>query len=101
MENEALNAAAGISNTPAVRDTDAQDNPPARIKKIGKMTYIVWVHFSTTSKESFEDNQIPRWQSERASAVETVYFQAGVYPVPGTREASADTPYVIGLRAAG
>ncbi len=25
------------------------------IKKIGKMTYIVRVHFSTTSKETFED----------------------------------------------
>jgi len=50
MENETLNAAADTSNTPAV-----QDNPPALINKIGKMTYIVRVHFSTTSKETFED----------------------------------------------
>jgi len=55
MENEILNVTTDISNTPAVQDTAAQDNPPALIKKIGKMTYIVRVHFSTTSKETFED----------------------------------------------
>ncbi|MCI9057147.1 MAG: hypothetical protein HFF76_07805, partial [Oscillospiraceae bacterium] len=32
-----------------------QENPPALIKKIGGMTYIVRVHFSTTSKETFSD----------------------------------------------
>ncbi len=55
MENETLNAATDTSNLPTVQDTPAQDNPPALIKKIGKMTYIVRVHFSTTSKETFED----------------------------------------------
>ncbi len=55
MENKTLNAATDSSNTPAVQDTATQDNPPALIKKIGKMTYIVRVHFSTTSKETFED----------------------------------------------
>jgi len=55
MENETLNAATDTSNTPTVQDTPAQDNPPALIKKIGKMTYIVRVHFSTTSKETFKD----------------------------------------------
>ncbi len=55
MENEALNAATDTSNTPTVQDTPTQDNPPALMKKIGKMTYIVRVHFSTTSKETFED----------------------------------------------
>ena len=55
MENETLNAATDTSDTPTVQDTTAQDNPPALIKKIGKMTYIVRVHFSTTSKETFED----------------------------------------------
>jgi len=55
MENETLNATTATNDTPAVQDTATQDNPPALIKKIGKMTYIVRVHFSTTSKETFED----------------------------------------------
>ncbi len=55
MENETLNAATDSSNIPTVQDTATQDNPPALIKKIGKMTYIVRVHFSTTNKETFED----------------------------------------------
>jgi len=57
MENKTINAATDTSNTsaPAVQDTAIQDNPPALIKKIGNMTYIVRVHFSTTSKETFED----------------------------------------------
>jgi len=54
VENETLNAAADTSNTHAVQDI-AQNNSPALIKKIGKMTYIVRVHFGTTSKETFED----------------------------------------------
>ena len=33
----------------------AQEDPPALIKRIGGMTYIVRVHFSTTSKEIFSD----------------------------------------------
>ena len=33
----------------------AQEDPPALIKRIGGMTYIVRVHFSTTSKETFSD----------------------------------------------
>ena len=33
----------------------AQGDPPALIKRIGGMTYIVRVHFSTTSKETFSD----------------------------------------------
>lgn len=40
---------------PVSRDVPAQENPPALVKKIGKMTYIVRVHFSTTSKETFSD----------------------------------------------
>jgi len=52
MENETLNAA---TDTPTVQIAATQDGPPALIKKIGKMTYIVRVHFSTTSKETFED----------------------------------------------
>lgn len=55
MENESLNATTHTSDALTVQDTTAQDNPPALIKKIGKMTYIVRVHFSTTSKETFED----------------------------------------------
>ncbi len=55
MENKILNATTHTSDALTVQDTTTQDNPPALIKKIGKMTYIVRVHFSTTSKETFED----------------------------------------------
>ena len=47
--------ATDTANTPASEDVSAQENPPALVKKIGKMTYIVRVHFSTTSKETFSD----------------------------------------------
>jgi len=40
---------------PAVQNAAVQDDSPALIQKTGKMTYIVRVHFSTTSKETFED----------------------------------------------
>ena len=53
METENMNITA--ANTPASEDVSAQENPPALVKKIGKMTYIVRVHFSTTSKETFSD----------------------------------------------
>ena len=29
--------------------------PPALVKKIGKTTYRVWAHFSTTSTKTMED----------------------------------------------
>ena len=53
METENMNITA--ANTPASEDVSAQENPPALVKKIGKMAYIVRVHFSTTSKETFSD----------------------------------------------
>ena len=31
------------------------DTPPSMVKKIGKTTYRVWAHFSTTSTETMED----------------------------------------------
>ena len=37
------------NTTPTVQDT------PALVKKIDKTTFVVRVHFSTTSKESMED----------------------------------------------
>ena len=55
MENEKMTTAVDTASTPASGDTTAQENPPAMIKKIGGMTYIVRVHFSTTSKETFSD----------------------------------------------
>ena len=57
MENENTNMAPAVdaASTPTPEDTVAQENPPALIKKIGGMTYIVRVHFSTTSKETFSD----------------------------------------------
>ncbi len=53
METENMNMT--TANTPASEDAPVQENPPALVKKIGKMTYIVRVHFSTTSKETFSD----------------------------------------------
>lgn len=57
MENENMNMTPDIETASvlAPEDTTAQENPPALIKKIGGMTYIVRVHFSTTSKETFSD----------------------------------------------
>ena len=55
MENEKMTTAVDTASTPASGDTTAQENPPAMIKKIGGMTYIVRAHFSTTSKETFSD----------------------------------------------
>ena len=57
MENENMNMTPDIdtASVHAPEDTTAQENPPALIKKIGGMTYIVRVHFSITSKETFSD----------------------------------------------
>ena len=40
-----------VDTTPARAPEDA----PALVKKIGKTTYRVWAHFSTTSTETMED----------------------------------------------
>ena len=43
-------------NTNTVADTTKQENDrPALIKKIGRTTYEVSFHFSTTSKETMSD----------------------------------------------
>ena len=56
MENETMDMAAVETLTStAAEDATIQKEPPALVKKIGKMTYIVRVHFSTTSKETFTD----------------------------------------------
>ena len=42
--------------TPNTAPTPApEQDPPALVKKIGKTTYIVRVHFSETSKETMND----------------------------------------------
>ena len=53
-ENKSVTATDTVS-IPSTEDATAQAEPPALVKKIGKMTYIVRVHFSTTSKETFSD----------------------------------------------
>ena len=56
MENENMDMTTADTVTPtAAEDAAIQKEPPALVKKIGKMTYIVRVHFSTTSKETFTD----------------------------------------------
>ena len=53
MEKE--NVTVNTASTSAVPAPTAQENPPALVKKIGKMTYIVRIHFSETSTETMED----------------------------------------------
>ena len=49
----------GTQSTPAdvsrASKRQTHDRPPDLEKKIGKTTYRVWAHFSTTSKETLED----------------------------------------------
>ena len=49
-----------MSNEPTTTETiiypkPTPQTPPALVKKIGKTTYRVWAHFSTTSTETMED----------------------------------------------
>ena len=49
-----------MSNEPTTTETiiypkATPQTPPALVKKIGKTTYRVWAHFSTTSTETMED----------------------------------------------
>ncbi|MDE6589904.1 MAG: transposon-encoded TnpW family protein [Oscillospiraceae bacterium] len=53
MANENMTVDTATPSIPAA--TATQDNPPALVKKIGKMTYIVRIHFSETSTETMED----------------------------------------------
>ena len=53
MENENMTVAAAAPSSPVT--PTVRDNPPALVKKIGKMTYIVRIHFSETSTETMED----------------------------------------------
>ena len=53
MESENTSMTTASVSTP--ENIAAQEDPPALIKRIGGMTYIVRVHFSTTSKETFSD----------------------------------------------
>ena len=56
MDNENKNmTTADTTTTPDTECAAAQKEPPTLVKKIGKMTYIVRVHFSTTSKETITD----------------------------------------------
>ena len=53
MENK--NVTADTTDTSVAPAPTVQDNPPVLVKKIGKMTYIVRIHFSETSTETMED----------------------------------------------
>ena len=53
MENR--NVTVDTASTSAAPTPTVQDNPPALVKKIGKMTYIVRIYFSETSTETMED----------------------------------------------
>ena len=56
MDNKNKNmTAADTITTPGTENAADQKEPLALVKKIGKMTYIVRVHFSITSKETFTD----------------------------------------------
>lgn len=44
-----------IKNTPRTMNVQPEQNAPALVRKIGKTTYKVRVHFSTTSTETMSD----------------------------------------------
>ena len=44
-----------IENTPRTTTVQPEQNAPALVRKIGKTTYKVRVHFSTTSRETMSD----------------------------------------------
>mgnify|MGYP000281894552 FL=1 len=44
-----------IENTPRTRTVQPEQNAPVLVRKIGKTTYKVRVHFSTTSTETMSD----------------------------------------------
>ena len=44
-----------IENTPRATTVQPEPNAPALVRKIGKTTYKVRVHFSTTSTETMSD----------------------------------------------
>ena len=44
-----------IENTPRTTTIHPEQNAPALVRKIGKTTYKVRVHFSTTSTETMRD----------------------------------------------
>ena len=54
MSNEQTSSTAAI-NTAADTAPITQEDAPALVKKIGKTTYKVRVHFSTTSTETMSD----------------------------------------------
>ena len=52
-EHDTMSSEKNIQN---VADTTAgAENPPALVKKIGRTTYIVRIHFSETSTETMSD----------------------------------------------
>ena len=44
-----------IENTPRTTTIHPEQNAPALVRKIGKTTYMVGIHFSQTSKETMDD----------------------------------------------
>ena len=44
-----------IENTPRTMTAQPEQNAPVLVRKIGKTTYKVRVHFSTTSTETMSD----------------------------------------------
>ena len=44
-----------IQNVADTTATDGAENPPALVKKIGRTTYIVRIHFSETSTATMSD----------------------------------------------
>ena len=87
MENENMNMLPASVPTP--EDTAAQENPPALIKKIGGMTYIVRVHFSTTSKETFSDKVKRLLRNEVRQLYSRTMKYAGKGPLSHASRASS------------
>ena len=76
-----------MSNEPTTTETitypkPTPQTPPALVKKIGKTTYRVWAHFSTTSTETMEDKikrLLPRkygrqWRTSNRGTARVIVF---------------------------
>ncbi len=55
MIEEKNTTAAQTISTETAETQVAEDNAPRLVKKFGKTTYLVSIHFSETSKETMDD----------------------------------------------
>ena len=54
-EHDTMSSEKNIQKATETTTTAGAENPPALVKKIGRTTYIVRIHFSETSTETMSD----------------------------------------------